>query len=58
VLASEAHIDPHSGRPIRVDHYRLGRVVASEVDRDGDGRLDTRYTYSTSGQAVGEEALR
>lgn len=58
VLASEEHLDPYTGRPIRVDHYRLGRVVASDIDRNGDGRLDTRYTYSTSGKAVGEEALR
>ena len=54
VLDSVEYIQPTTGLPLRVEHFRLGKLVFADIDSDGDGRLDTRLTYS----ALGEVAAR
>jgi YD repeat-containing protein len=39
--------DPN--RPVRVETYRLGKVVSADVDTDRDGTLDRRYAYDAFG---------
>lgn len=43
-------IDPTTGLPLRVEHYRLGVLVEAEVDTDRDGVLDTRLFYTPLGE--------
>jgi hypothetical protein len=57
VLASAEYLNPHTGLPVRVEHYRLGVVTAAEVDTDKDGRLDRRYTYSGAAEITGEQTI-
>ncbi|WP_284618922.1 putative signal transducing protein [Aquabacterium humicola] len=49
VLKSQDFIDARSGRVLRREHLRLGRVESTELDGDGDGRLDTRLHHDRSG---------
>lgn len=57
VSESMAYIDAHTGRPFRVEHFVLGRVVSVEVDTDGDGTLDQRITYSARQEAERTERI-
>lgn len=57
VLASTEYLNPHTGLPVRVEHYRLSLLTAAEVDVDKDGRLDTRYTYSPAVEITGKQAI-
>lgn len=57
VLISEEHFLPRSEVPIRIEHYRLGRMVTAEVDTDRDGRLDTRYKYSDIAEVMSTEMI-
>jgi hypothetical protein len=49
VLKSQDFVDARSGRVLRREHLRLGRVETTELDSDGDGRLDTRLHHDRSG---------
>lgn len=42
-------IDPRSGRPVRVEHFKLGLRTRAEVDSDRDGTLDQQLIYSPQG---------
>ncbi|MFP5410096.1 MAG: DUF2007 domain-containing protein [Gammaproteobacteria bacterium] len=57
VLASTEYINPYTGLPLRVEHYRLGVLTAAEVDTDKDGRLDTRYSYSPTAEITATQAI-
>lgn len=57
VLTSFEYINPHTGWPVRVEHYRLGAITTAEVDTDEDGKLDKRYTYSNLAKITREEAI-
>lgn len=58
ILVSTEYINPHSGLPVRVEHYRLGVLTTAEVDTDKDGNLDKRYTYSNTAQITHEENIQ
>jgi hypothetical protein len=57
VLESAEYLNPHTGLPVRVEHYRLGVLTTAEVDTDKDGRLDTRYTYSPTIEITSKHAI-
>jgi hypothetical protein len=46
VATSSEYIDPSTGLPVRVDYFRLGKLVKAEIDTDRDGRLDKRQLYN------------
>lgn len=57
VLASTEYINPYTGLPLRVEHYRLGVLTAAEVDTDKDGRLDTRHSYSPTAEITATQVI-
>jgi hypothetical protein len=57
VQESVEYLNPHSGWPVRVEHYRLGIRTAAEVDTNNDGKLDTRYSYSRTAEITRQEAI-
>lgn len=57
VLDTATIIEPSSGLPLRVEHYRLGRLVDAEQDDDHDGLLDTRLRYGPLGEVTTRDPL-
>lgn len=57
VAESVEFINPASGKPLRIEHYRLGVLKYADVDTDRDGTLDTRLRYSPLGEVTTREAL-
>jgi hypothetical protein len=57
VLASAEYINPYTGLPVRIEHYRLGLLTTADVDVDKDGRLDTRYTYSPTVEVTHKQTI-
>lgn len=58
VMTSTEFLSPSNGLPLRVEHYRLGKLVDAEVDSNGDGALDTRVMYTPLGDVSGTAAIR
>jgi hypothetical protein len=58
VLTRQEHQPAGSNRPVRVETFRLGRLVSADVDTDRDGELDRRYTYDLSGGETSERAIK
>lgn len=48
VVATVEYVQPTSGLPLRVEHYRLGRLVHADLDTDRDGRLETRLVFDAA----------
>lgn len=40
------YINPTTGLPLRVEHFKLGLIQHADLDTDKDGKLDTRVIYS------------
>jgi Putative prokaryotic signal transducing protein len=57
VLVRGEFLDPTTARPVRVEHYRLGKMTHAELDTDADGRMDTRISYDRLGEPVRREAI-
>lgn len=58
VLATTQYLEPRSGRPARIDFYRLGGLLEhSDRDTDLDGVLDAREHYNALGQITHTERL-
>ena len=57
VIDSTTVLNPATGLPLKVEHYRLDRLVDAEVDTDRDGRLDTRWRYDPLGEVTVREPL-
>jgi hypothetical protein len=55
VLATVAYRGSSFEEPVRVETYRLGRLVSAEVDTDRDGALDRRDTYDDFGEISASE---
>lgn len=45
VLSSQAYVSPISGKILKVERLKLGKLVAAEVDTNQDGTLDSHQTY-------------
>jgi hypothetical protein len=50
-------VNPSTGWPLRVEHYRFGLLTEAEVDTDRDGRLDTRLRYDPLAEVVAREPI-
>ncbi len=46
VVDTVEYLDHVTGKPLRVEHYRLSRLQFADVDSDKDGTLDTRIRYT------------
>ena len=57
VLVTTKYLNPKTGLPLRVEHFRMGRVAFAEVDSNRDGKLDKRLTYSVSGEVTQTEDM-
>ena len=57
VLTTTEIINPATGRPLRVETYRLGVLIKAEVDTDRDGVLDTRFEYTPLGEVASSTRL-
>lgn len=57
VLQTTETLNPRTGLPLKVEHYKLGRVTHIDVDRDQDGKLDTRIEHTTLGEVGVREPL-
>lgn len=58
VLATVETILATSGRPVRIDRFKLGVHVSADVDADNDGGLDTRIVFSPLGVEQSRSATR
>jgi Putative prokaryotic signal transducing protein len=58
VLATVETILATSGRPVRIDRFKLGVRVSADVDTDNDGGLDTRILFSPTGAEQSRSAIR
>lgn len=50
VLDTLEYIQPTTGRALRVEHFKLGKLQFADLDTDEDGKLDTRWIYSPLGE--------
>lgn len=57
VLDTMHYLDRLTGRPLRVEHFRLDRLVFADIDADRDGTLETRVTYTALGEVAGTAAI-
>jgi Putative prokaryotic signal transducing protein len=58
VLATVETILATSGRPVRIERFKLGVRVSADVDTDNDGGLDTRVLFSPMGAEQSRSAIR
>lgn len=45
VMQATEYLDPATGRPLRIEYFRTGKLLRAEVDTDHDGELDTEQEY-------------
>jgi hypothetical protein len=57
VLDTVEYINPASGLPLRIEHYKLGKLHYAELDTDRDGALDTRQAYTPSMEPAARQAI-
>jgi hypothetical protein len=57
VLDTSEYIKPATGRPVRVEHFQLGKLKFADIDTDDDGQLDTRLTYTPLGEVSARQAI-
>ncbi len=57
VLETIEYLNPTSGLPLRVEHYRLGKLEFADVDTDKDGTLDIRIKYTGLAEVASREPL-
>jgi len=58
VVDSSATLEPSTGQPLRIEHFKLGQLVEAEQDTDRDGKLDTRLSYDVLGEVIAREPMR
>lgn len=57
VIETTRYLQPLTGRPSRVEHLRLSRIVQVDRDTDQDGTLDLREHLDALGQITRTERL-
>jgi tetrahydromethanopterin S-methyltransferase subunit G len=57
VLDTVEYATNDSDRPVRVEKYRLGKLVSADVDTDRDGTLDRRQVYGAFGEVKSVEGI-
>ncbi len=51
-LRKTQFLSPDSGKVVRVNHYKNSMLTSADFDSDGDGVLETRYTYDRYEQVI------
>lgn len=51
-------MNPSTGLPFRVGHFKLGKLTMAGVDTDSDGILDTRYRHGKRNEVVATERIQ
>lgn len=54
---SQEYVSPINGKILKIDHFKLGKLVSAEVDTNQDGTLDTRHTYDHLGELKSSEKI-
>jgi Putative prokaryotic signal transducing protein len=57
VLETTEYIYPQTGLAVRIEHFKLGKVVRADVDTNNDGRLDQSIIYSAVGEVIRTEKI-
>lgn len=57
VLETTEYIYPQTGLAVRIEYFKLGRIVSADVDTNNDGKLDQRIIYSSLGTIVRTEKI-
>jgi hypothetical protein len=57
VLLTSTYLNPSTGLALRVEHYKLGKIVKVEIDSNKDGKLDTIETLNTLGELVSTDKM-
>jgi hypothetical protein len=58
VLQSMEFIDPYTGRPEKIEYFRLGKTTHADRDTDKDGKMDKRTRYDAIGEVTATEDIR
>lgn len=57
VVLTNEFIHPNTGYPIRVEHYRLGKLTKAEIDTNADGVIDALVSYSPLGEVLSQQSV-
>ena len=57
VLETSEYIYPQTGLAMRIEYFKLGKVVRADVDTNNDGKLDQSIIYSAVGEVVRTEKI-
>jgi hypothetical protein len=58
VLVTQEHRSAQSREPVRIERFRLGKLVSADVDTDRDGILDRRLEYDAFGEVTAAREIR
>lgn len=50
-------VNPESGLPLRIEHWKLGKLRYADVDTDKDGDLDVRVFYSSLSEEIKRQPI-
>lgn len=57
VLTTVEYRTKSSDKPVRIETFRLGKLVSADVDTNRDGTLDRRYLYDGFGEITASEEI-
>jgi len=57
ILMSTAFLDPATGLPLRVEHYRKDKLDHADIDSRRSGTLDVRIRYTPLAEVASREAI-
>ena len=55
ILKQTQILDPKTDKVRRIDYYENGMLKSADFDSDGDGILETHYTYDRYEQVISTE---
>lgn len=57
VFGRSEYLNPYTGLPLRVEHFKLSGIVYADVVTDKDGKLDKRQIHSPLREVIREERI-
>jgi hypothetical protein len=57
VVSTIEYLEPRTGWPIKIEYYKLGKMLSAEIDTNGDGLMDRRVTYDLIGEIAKTETI-
>jgi len=57
-ISTIEYLEPRSGRPIKVEYYKVGKIASAEIDTNADGTMDRRVIYDGIGETVRTENIQ